>query len=439
MKRRRAERRCRRAVTLALVPVVSAFIAWAQADEAQPLPEPLTLEFALSLAGEGHPDLVEREAALARARAVLGKVKAREGVDPRSDAPGIEAPPDASDEKHDEQSPGLREGTSPRDAGRSAAAKAAAEQAVESERWLLAEMRHARRLDILRAYFDVLLADLEYGHRNEAMAIAFVTANRARERNALGQVSDIELFERESVYQRVRQARYAAAARQRATRAYLANMLNRPGELSPRLVTPTLVLDRAAPDHAAIEREALANNRAIKAARARFEAAKHRVLETRASDRPVLSAETGTGSRPGDAGDATPAGGTIETPGGGRTRADAAKREAELATAHARLRRVELDVRQALLEAWLALDTGNAGRDAARAFADYRDLYLDRSRALYEYEVRADLGDAMVQISESMLHSARADFELAMAWARLHGLAGRDPDTLGEWLLETGG
>ena len=53
--------------------------------------------------------------------------------------------------------------------------------------------------------------------------------------------------------------------------------------------------------------------------------------------------------------------------------------------------------------------------------------------------MRADLGDAMVQISESALRSARVDFELALAWARIHGLTGRDPDTLGEWLLGSGG
>ena len=98
----------------------------------------------------------------------------------------------------------------------------------------------------------------------------------------------------------------------------------------------------------------------------------------------------------------------------------------------------EIDVRQTLLESWLALDTLAAERDSTEAFAVYRDLYLDRSRAFYEHEVRADLGDAMVQISESTLRSARVDFELALAWARIHGLTGRDPDTLGEWLLGSG-
>ena len=314
---------------------------------------------------------------------------------------------------------------------------------MESERWLVADARHTRRLEILRTYFDVLLADLEYAHQNEAMAIAFVTADRARERNALGQVSDIDLLESESTYQRVRRARFAAAARQRATRARLANALNRPGELSSRLVTPSLaVLGRVTPDHAELEKEAIENNASIKAARLAMEAARRSVAEARADDRPMLSAELGigAGSRPGSSNDTLRAGVVLEVPlsSGGRLQAEVARREAELTAANARLLKAELEVRQALLDSWLALDILAAERAAAKAHADFRDLYLDRSRALYEHEVRADLGDAMVQTSESILRSARADFELALAWARIHGLAGRDAHTLGAWLLEAG-
>ena len=409
------------------------------------LPEPLTLEFALSIAGEGHPDVVEREAALARSRAVLDAAVAR-------DAPGariigrarfIEPDPSVTYREHDDHALRLSVRTPLWDFGRGDAARKAARAAVESERWRLADARHAQRVDVLRGYFDVLLADLEYARENEAMAIAFVVAERTRERNALGQVSDIEALELESTYQRVRRARFAAAARQRASRARLANLLNRPGELSSRLVSPSLaVLGRTVPDYAALEKEAIRGNAAIKAARARVDAARRRVEEARAGDRPMLSGEfeTGVNTRPTGSGDRLRAGVILEIPfaGSGRREAEVAQREAEFTAAHAASRRVEIDVRQALLESWLALDTLAAGRQSTEAFALYRDLYLDRSRALYEHEVRADLGDAMVQISESALRGARVDFELALAWARIHGLTGRDPDTLGEWLLGSG-
>lgn len=417
----------------------------AQAQPPAALPEPLTLEFALSLAEEGHPRLVEREAALARSRAALDAAAARDGLSARLIARGrfIDPQSSLSYQEHEDHSLRLSVRKPLWDFGRGDAARKAARGIVERERWLLADARHVRRMEIVRAYFDVLLADLEYAHENEAMAIAFVTANRARERNALGQVSDIDLFERESDYQRVRRVRYAAAARQRASRAHLANVLNRPGELSSRLAPPGLsVFDRVVPDHTELEREALESNPTIKAARAGFEAARLSVAEARASDGPLLSAEfeTGAGTRPASTNDALRAGVILELPltSGGRVEAEVAKREAEVTAARARLRDTELDVRQALLENWLAVGTLTAERDSARAFADYRDLYLDRSRALYEHEVRADLGDAMVQMSESILRSARVDYEIALVWGRIHGLLGRDPDTLDEWLLGAG-
>ena len=409
------------------------------------LPEPLTLEFALSISGEGHPDVVEREAALARSRALLDAEAAHDAPSVRlvGRARFIEPDPSVAYREHDDHTLRFSVRKPLWDFGRGDAAKEAARAVVESERWRLAGARHAQRMDVLRGYFDVLLADLEYARENEAMAIAFVVAQRARERNALGQVSDIETLELESTYQRVRRARFAAAARQRASRARLANVLNRPGELSSRLVSPSLtVLGRTIPDYEALEKEAVRDNAAIKAARARAAAARRRVEEARAGGRPMLSGgiETGVNTRPTGSGDRLRIGVILEIPfaGGGRREAEVAQREAELTAAQAALRRVEIDVRQALLESWLALDTLAAERDSTEAFAVYRDLYLDRSRAFYEHEVRADLGDAMVQISESALRSARVDFELALAWARIHGLTGRDPDTLGEWLSGSG-
>ena len=409
------------------------------------LPDPLTLEFALSIADEGHPDVVEREAALARSRAVFDAVAARNAPGARiiARARFIEPRPSASYQDHDDHTLRLSVRKPLWDFGRTSAAQAAARAGIEGGRWRLADARHVRRVEIAHGYFAVLLADLEYARDNEAMAIAFVTAERARERNALGQVSDIKLLELESAYQRIRRARSASGADRRASRARLANLLNRPGELSPRLAPPSLaVLDRVVPDHAALEREAAGNNASIKAARAEVDAARRRVEEARAGDRPMLSSEfeAGVGTRPASRSDTLRVGVILEIPlsSGGRRAAEVAQREAELTAAHAALRRVEIDVRQALLENWLALDTLAAEREHTEAFAAYRDLYLDRSRALYEHEVRADLGDAMVQISESTLLSARVDFELALAWARIHGLAGRDPETLDEWLFEAG-
>ena len=63
------------------------------------------------------------------------------------------------------------------------------------------------------------------------MAIEYVRLDRLRERNALQQVSDVAVAEQDYRYQSARVARYRTQARQRTSRAQLAETLNRPGEL----------------------------------------------------------------------------------------------------------------------------------------------------------------------------------------------------------------
>jgi len=60
-----------------------------------------------------------------------------------------------------------------------------------------------------------------------------------------------------------------------------------------------------------------------------------------------------------------------------------------------------------------------------KVLRNYRDLNLDRSRALYEMEVSTDLGDSMVQITEAEYLSAQADYKMAEAWTRLDILTGQ--------------
>ncbi len=405
-----------------------------------PLPDPLTLEFALSLADDPHPQMVERQAALEVAQAQVEGISAQRGLRAKISARArwIEPKSSASYQEHDDHSLRLTLRKSLWDSGRFPAALEAAQALAESERGLLMDLRHQRRLSILHGYFEVILADLEFARENEAMAIAFIAANRAQERNAQGRVSDIEVFERESAYQRQRSIRFAADTRRRSSRSRLANLLNRPQELSPHLA-PVPMSTRALPDLDEIQSEALAANAALGAAQARVEMREKRLEAARSLERATLRGEieAGVGSRPSSGSDIFRAGLSLDIPlfDGGRRAAEIARASAELAQAQAVLRMMRMDIRQSLLEDWLSVGNLQAERESADAFAAWRDLYLDRSRALYEQDVRADIGDAMVQISESTLRIARADFERIMALARIHALLGRDPEGLFEWLF----
>ena len=55
---------------------------------------------------------------------------------------------------------------------------------------------------------------------------------------------------------------------------------------------------------------------------------------------------------------------------------------------------------------------------------DYRDRYLDRSRAEYELEFKTDLGDSMVLYSRSNSERLRAVYAFELAYQRLSALVG---------------
>ena len=63
-------------------------------------------------------------------------------------------------------------------------------------------------------------------------------------------------------------------------------------------------------------------------------------------------------------------------------------------------------------------------------------MYLDRSRALYQLEVKTDFGDAMTRSHEAHLDQIKNKFSIALAWARIEALLGKtvygDDDLLSE-------
>lgn len=374
--------------------------------EIPPMPDPLTLEFALSQASSAHPELEAQKAMVAWHQATLDEARVL-----------------------------------PADDETRRAAVRAAEADLHGSKLRLRARRQRRALAILQGYFDVLLADLRYARENEAMAIAYVRLQRAQERAALGQRSDIDVLELESRYQERRRQRYESQAEQRARRLRLAVALNRPNELSARLELPALPNNgRALLEFEAVQASARSRNPRLRALRAHLEASVQRLAATRAfagtglytapgGSTPPLAARTGA---------LWPELNVLGTPLAlGRTReGDIARRQAEVSLLEAQLAAEEMRVEQCVLRQWLTLQTLQAARDAASSYASFRDLYADRSRALYEQEVRSDLGDAMVQISDSRLRSAEAEFATAMAWSRMHVCMGLNVAELAKALLE---
>jgi outer membrane protein TolC len=395
------------------------------------LPSPLTLEQALAFAEEAHPDLDRAQARLQAAQAGLDQAESTNGtrafVDLTPQAVLPSTRPD-NDLVNDSRARFL---ISKRlyDFGRTASLSEAARADIAARETALLDARQTRRLDILARYLDVLLVDLRYAVDNEAMAHHYVTFDKSRERHRLGQISDIELLELEQRYQDALILRTRSQKRQAQMRLQLAIALNRPDELPAELVLPQFSgNERAVPEHKAVLDKALQQNPGLVALRQETEAARAQVAAERARRYPVLSAEGEAARyvRELPSRDDLRATLNLRIPltQGGEDQAAIALALARLYEQEARQRRAELDLRQTVLDLVQELESLKIERNAAKVRTNYRDLYLDRSRALYELEVNSDLGDAMARVTEAQWLAAQVEFRLALTWARLDALTG---------------
>jgi len=397
-----------------------------------PLPEPLTLAYALSQVDITHPDLRINEAAIKAARAEQQQVESDTGIESRiiGRLRWVEPPSFNPDRSHDDHRLGILVNKKLYDFGRTKSRLQAAQQNIESQQILYEDSRQQRRIEIMQHYFDVVLADLQFYQFNEAMAVEFIELDKRRDRNELGQVSDIQVLEQEAEYHRIRKLRFESQNRQRLTRARLAYVLGRPGQLPDTVSRPENLphLLRPLQEVEILQAQAIQNSNILRALRARVSAAQAQLAAARAGDNPVLygGAEANAYSKERANYDKWRVGVQLEVPltTGGRVDADAAKQQSEIYRLQAELAAAVEQIKQAVLELWLELDALLIQREQMRAQMDYRELSLDRSRALYELEVKTNLGDSMVRVTEAERQAMLTNFNIALAWERMDALTG---------------
>lgn len=396
-----------------------------------PLPSPLSLEQALAYAEAAHPDLDRAQARLAAANAGLDQAESISGFRAHIDVtPQWVQPTQRLDDDLVNDSR-ARFVVSKRlyDFGRASSLSDVARSEIAAREGALLDARQTRRIEILARFLDVLLADLRYAVDNESMAQKYVSFDRSRERHRIGQISDVDLLELEQRYQEAFILRTRSQNRQTLSRQQLAIALNRPDELSASLAFPGFPgNDRDVPDIKTLLDSALQRNPALVALRRETEGARAQIDAERARRYPVLSAEGEAAryEREYVSRDDLRATLNLRIPlwQGGEDRAAISLALARLHEQEARFRRAELDLRQSVLDLVQELENLKVERNAAKVRNSYRDLYLDRSRALYEMEVKTDLGDAMTRVTEAQWLAAQVEFRLALTWARIDALTG---------------
>ena len=398
---------------------------------AEPLPDPLSLEDALRLAGADHPSIALSRARLARLQAEAKRTAARDEIDIGAtlEARVIDPPSSSDNQSNNDSRATLFARKRLYDFGHTRALEEAAAASVTGGELLAGADLQRHRIAIMQAFFDVLLADLEFTRDNEAMAVAYVQADRSRDRNELGQVSDSTLLQQESIYQEYRMRRTRSQARQRSTRALLAQLLDRPDQLPSNLLLPDLTGNsQPLPEYQQLIELTLSANPKMLALRSELEAARLQVQAQRTGKRPVLTGSLLAAANERNVGSRNPleAELRLEIPlyDGNRVNAEVARAQADVYRLTAELRQLEYELRQRVLEVWLDIQTLLAQQQQVDTFTQSRELDFDRAQAEYELELKTDFGDALVGQSESALLRAQTEFGLALDWARLTALTG---------------
>ena len=396
------------------------------------LPEPLTLELALKLVDQQHPNLRAANAGIESARAGLEQAESSDDFSAslNAEARWIKPATISPDQRSDDHRLELSINKTLYDFGRSAAQIDMAGQNVLSQDLQYRNAEQQQYLTIMKRYFEVVLADLQFYRYNEEMAVAYIQYDKIKTRQGLGQTTDIDVAEKEVEYQRIRGLRTQSQNQQRVTRALLAQALNHPDNLPETVTRPKLdVLTRKLPEVEEIQKAAIENNPVLGALRAQLQAAKSSMDLARSGNSPTLSGavEAYDYARKTPSSDQWRARIILNVPlwSGNRVDAALAKAKADVYRLEADLANQENGLKQQVLELWMKIETLHIKHDEMKAAMNFAELSLDKNRALYELEVQADLGDSMVKYSAAERNLVKNDFSIALAWAQLDALSGK--------------
>lgn len=404
------------------------------AQTADELPQPLTLETALQYAGrEDHYQVESSEQrlqqALAEASAASSVNDVKVNLNGRLRKVGVSEVGDPDEDNDSLVSLFVRKPLY--DFGKSARRDDLALLNTELRQLEKDYLIEQRELAITQKFFDVLNADNEFLRHNEDLAVGYIRFDRARENMELGLSSNIEVLELQAAYEKIRQNRYQSENMQRLTRVLLAEELGFPQSPPRELAVPELIADRTLDDNVdLLVQQAFNYSLAMKIQAKKLQIARQQIELADHTVGPRLDAELEFSDYARDASTRDDWRATIyfDVPlyagNTEKSALDVARAQHQQALAEFQKYRSELRVE--VLKLWQTILQNRIRLEGELVRQEYRDMYLDRSRAEYELEFKTDLGDAMVQYSESRRDAYQARFAIEMAWRKLEKLVGKE-------------
>lgn len=412
-------------------PAAPAALASAPAS-AYTLPNPLTLQDVMQVPVQSHPLLANEQATLAKLQSQRQAQQAEDGL--QLDLVGRLAWRDYASETEDFHLAALHAKQSLYDFDRNRNLVEGLARREEAQTVLFEQAGNELKLQLMQRYFNVLLADLQFRLENEAMAVAYIDMDKAKDELALQRISDVDYLALENAYQQILVKRSRAEYQQLQTRLALANLLGLPDARPDELKFPALEsyaqrsLEKLTLE--SLQASVLQHNPQLIALKMRQDAALLAVASEQAASKPDIALEGWAGqlsSYPEKREGNWNIGLTLNMPlyDSGLRDAKVSQARADVSLLDAQVGLYAQQLRDQVADLYFQLKLLESEKQQKKVFADYAELYLDYSRALYENESKTDLGDSMVRLTEAHYDQVALQFKQALLWARLDSLMGK--------------
>lgn len=399
-------------------------------DATSPLPSPLSLQKALELLDPTHPDIEFSAAELKQAQAEQSLSESETGFKSYLDLAAARARPSTEEDPINDNFARLVISKTLYDFGQSDAENNSLNAIVSSQEIKFNNTYQHHQLEIMKRFFNVLLADLRYAVDDEEMTQLYLKYDKKRERFELGMVSIVEVQEAENLYREALIDRTTSDRNIQSSRLMLAIALNRPNELPDELAKPELsYLSDEIPERESLYEEALKTNPIIQAAQQEVEAAQQQLIAQRSSNRPTISAQLEFGEYEQErlSRDTARAQLLLRVPlyQSGSTKASVDRASAQLLQKKARLKKLEQELLVNIATILKELSIMKTKKQTAAQRLNFRDLDLEYRRALYEMEAATNMSEKQAKLTEAQWHIAKLEYEHALLEAQLNLLLGK--------------
>ncbi|MCH9646411.1 MAG: TolC family protein [Proteobacteria bacterium] len=310
--------------------------------------------------------------------------------------------------------------------------KSAQLDTINNENLSLQQLKQDKSIQLMRSFFDIVLADLSYETALQKLAISAIREGRVRDDYDTQSASEVMLLEKQADTQLSQVQRIKAESAQIQTRAKLAQLLNISYENRPdEVVKPDYKhLFKKDLDDFSYYQKKLKNNLKLKQLEQSLQAIKRQISQQKNNLGIVInsSARLGEQGYQREKNGQWRAGLQLSMPFG-----TDANQESKISQLMIQSKKKQLEIEQLqqdllgeALDHYLNLSALRQIHKALIVELDYRDLHLEKARANYEMEIKSDIGNSMTSYTDSERKLAENEFNYVITLKKLHHLIGED-------------